>query len=895
MNKVNKKESKISYGSDAYLFQKTPEEVVMVSSEEDIKLVCEDLINNKKKFCIRAAGTGYTGASIPIIKDEVVVKLLGFNKIISIDKENRYIDVEAGVTPFKIREYANTYELFYPPDPASFKVCSIGGNIVTNAGGPHCYMYGVTSNYVQKIKCFIPKYHDYIEIGAESPYSLDYDLKDLFIGSEGLLGVVTRARLKLIPKPPYMYTYLIYFDKYLNAVKFIYNSIKHSLIFASLDMSVDPYIPEIDDISHIGAYLLISIHGGDKYVNHAKPLLNKLIKKYTCEYQSSDGEELMAYRSNLVKQNVRKIIRLSKKPQYFLFDAVVPRSRLGVVLEFSYKLANKLKIPLMNTFHAGDGNIHPTIFYDPYSPDDIKKIRIFWYNLLKTVLSLGGSITGEHGIGLEKREIYTYHENETILGISRAIKSFFDHYFLLNNGKVFVRKTIDLQKKIEELDKLTKDDFTSLYKAKKVKLNAFDISIIDGVIEVDTEEEFHNIVKVIDQYDCFMPYSPAAFQDASLLFLIKNNIPSIFSPLFDLKDILLGMKFVYKDETIVVRKKVLKNVAGFSLKFLANFDIIGSPKSFFFKVFPTSYKSKQYIIISFAINEVYKIDKIYELIKEKILSFAVHKKGKNYKINIILYNHDSYITTLEKTLYNMNAMYIKRTYLNKYYSEKELYKGIIVVGFTSSVKVEHLEKLFEGKVDYTFINNRILTIFDPKSEYNKLLERLLSSPLKSAIESIRYIDKKVSSKYIFLNKRLSYQVDIMSKLVNHIKDYLTSLKEETPQGSISASIPLINLYPIPTNLHTAIKEEIKKCTRCGLCLSECPQYVQTGNEKVSLRGLILSLIGNNEVIIKNFISYCNHNCDLKNPPCELACPTGVSFSKILAILIGNTTHEGEIR
>ena len=156
MKKVNKKESKISYGSDAYLFQKVPDEVVMVSSEEDIKLVCESLIKNNKKFCIRAAGTGYTGASIPIIKDEIVVKLLGFDKIISIDEENRHIDVEAGVTPFRIREYANKYRLFYPPDPASFKVCSIGGNIATNAGGPHCYMYGVTSNYVQKIKCFIP-------------------------------------------------------------------------------------------------------------------------------------------------------------------------------------------------------------------------------------------------------------------------------------------------------------------------------------------------------------------------------------------------------------------------------------------------------------------------------------------------------------------------------------------------------------------------------------------------------------------------------------------------------------------------------------------------------------------------------------------------------------------
>ncbi len=867
------------YSSDAYLFQKTPQKILVVSSEEELKTVCNTLISNKKKFCIRAAGTGYAGGSVPIDDYEVVVKLSGFNRILQINQNDRYIDVEAGVTPFEVNRYASNWGLLYPPDPASHKVCSIGGNIATNAGGPHCYMYGVTSNYVQKIKCWIPRYQKYIEIGADSPYSLTYDLKDLFVGSEGLLGIITKARLRLRQKPPCIYTYLITFDNYLDAVKFIYDSISNGLVFAALDMSLNPYIPEMTAIDDVGAHLLISIHGGDKYVSYVKNVLKNLIKKYTCTCQESEGEELMSVRATLVRQNVRKVINLSKKPQYFLFDAVVPRSKLGDILRYLYQLAKKLKTPLINTFHAGDGNIHPTLFYNPYSEKDIKKLKIFWYAVLKKVLSLNGSITGEHGIGIEKRELFTYYEDEIILKITEAVKSFFDPNLLLNSGKVFVKKDDTLRKGIARLEnEMAKTIGNSVHK----KDDAY--NIMDGIVVVDSHKNLNDISRPLSKYNFFIPYFPVIFSKEPILFLIKNNIPSLYSHVFELGDIIVGMQFNYNNRAVVVGKKVLKNVAGFSLKLLANYDILGEPERFFLKIYPLSNKNSQYITINFVVNSSKKLDKILRILGSKILNFIIYRSNQKYRTFIILYNHTAHINEIEKILNSMSIRYNIVKKIEELKNPFEGLEGALIIGLTTTIRTKVLEKSL-GKKQY-LLTNKTIIIPLKKEESVQFSQKLLNSSLSSKIEVIRYVDRKDGNTYLFTTERLSKQLEITKELVDYVKKYISLFEsKKITKQQFTKDVPLIEFLSISHHLPGHMKKEINKCVRCGLCMSECPLYNQKRDDIFSPRGLILlltELSPQSKNNIQNILTHCRANCNMQNPPCEKNCPTGVSFSKIFS-------------
>jgi len=872
------------YGSDAYLFQNIPKKVI-IANPENIEFIFNSLIKDNQKICIRGAGTGYTGGSVPL-DDEVVIKLSKFDNILQIDIENRYVDVESGVTPFSIKDTVRRYGLFYPPDPASFKICTIGGNIATNAGGPHCYMYGVTSNYVQKIKVLIPKYKKSLKIGSDSPYSLDYDLKDLFIGSEGLLGIITEARLKLLLKPPCIYTYLIRFDKYLDAIKFIYDSLDEGLIFAALDMSIDPYIPDENTIKDLGAYLLISLHGGDNYINHSKILLNRLIKKYCCEYQSSEGEKLMDYRSMLVRQKVQEVINTTKKTQYFLFDAVVPRSKLEDILIFSYKLANELKVPLMNTFHAGDGNIHPTVFYDPYLQEDLRKIKLFWYALLKMVLRLGGSITGEHGIGLEKSGIFSYYEDENIIKIHKAIKSFFDPNLTLNPNKVLIEKNDLLKENIRKLEK----SITEYVKFFDQNLNHDHSVLRDGIAEVFAKESFSNIIIDINKNRACLPYYPVAFEDSPILFLVKNNIPNLY-PQFTLMDIILGMELESEDGTLTIGRRVLKNVAGFSLKLLSFFNVVGNPKKFFLKVFPSLFE-KQYITISFSTNSVEKIDKIYELLKDKIINLIVYKLHKNYRVNVVLHNHSTYIDFSKEILKNIGVEYNLEIGLSiSLKDEMRPLEGVMIVGLKDMTNVGIIEKVLKGR-NYIVINNKTIVIPVKENESVWLSRYIVNSFLKPKIESIRYVNKSKGNKFLFLSRNIQTQINITKKLVEYIRNYVkgrfcTHEDDVSLPESISfTALPPIKLLSIPKKLNKRIRKNIKRCTRCGLCLVECPQYQKEKDEKFSPRGLIMNLISGkiSKRYIEKFLSYCINNCNLNKPPCEELCPTGVSLSEILITL-----------
>jgi glycolate oxidase len=869
VTKKTEAKERIPYGIDAYIFYQKPKKVIFLSTEEDLEKVCNTLLTNKINFYIRGAGTGYAGAAVPINKKETALKLLGFDKILCIDPENRRIEVEVGVTPFSINKYAEVYNLLYPPDPASFKVCTIGGNIATNAGGPHCYLYGVTSNYVEKIRCYIPRFRKIFDIGG-SPYSLDYDIKNLFIGSGGALGIFTKVKLKLTLKPPQIYTYLIYFNDYRKAIKFIHEVLLKGLVLAALDMSCEPYIP--DKQTKIGAHLLISIHGGSEYVKYCKNVLNELIKKYATDSLESVGEELMNVRAKLVRENVRKVIKLTRKPQYLLFDAVVPRAYLGGMLDYLYFLSEKLKMPLMNTFHAGDGNIHPTFFFDPQSPKDLQKLKIFWYAVLKRVLKFGGSISGEHGIGFEKRDLFTYYLDDAILDIHQAIKSFFDPLLLMGRDRIFINKKSKqlIKKRVKELDgllaKLSLDSYKTSYEYK----NNSKEGILNGVIKVNGGESVPRINNRLKKMGYMLPYFPIIFHDESISFLIRYNIPNIYDHLFELRNIIVGTSF--SKGNLLIGGKVLKNVAGFSLNFLSTYLEYGKPTSFFLRIYP--FRNLQYITISFS-TSLNSLDQIIDEITKRSVNTIIYKLGKKYNVEIVVYNDTLEILNIQKILDAKNIRYdLKWEVDPPAFNSREF----LIVGLNSKVKITTLQKI--GEYGYLILS-RCLVVPVNKRNY-RITTRKIIEILAQNVESIRYINKK-GGRYLYLKEELASQIKITKNFIFYLKKFLSNPRYTTLSKSEKPiDLPPIKPQAISPLLSKSIENEVKKCTRCGLCLSVCPLYREKKDEVYSPRGLLVLLKEygtKNNKLTNDILSFCLKHCK-KNPLCEDVCTTGVSFSTI---------------
>ena len=885
----------LPYGVDAYLYESIPREVILISSIAELQNVCQSLIEHNKKFCVRGSGTGYAGGAVPIT-DDTIIKLHGFDKILKVDARNRNIDVEANVTPFEVNLVAAKYGLFYPPDPASHEVCTIGGNIASNAGGPHCYMYGVTSNYVEKIKIFIPKYRTFYIIGASSPYGLAYDLKDLFIGSEGTLGVVAQARLKLRLKPPRIYTYLIDFGSYSDAIAFINEITLRRIPLAALDMSTYPFIPGKHKASDIGAKLLISIHGGDNLIAYIRSNLQELIKKYALNHLEDEGERLKRIRSEIVRQNVRTIIRETGKPQYFLFDAVVPRSRLKEILDYLYYLADKLELPLINTFHAGDGNIHPTVFFDPISDDDIEKLKAFWYATLKKVLFLEGAISGEHGIGLEKRDFMTYFEDQLIINLYYLIKSFFDPQMLLcNSKKIIIKNKNTLKKNVDQLEKIIRKYDINISESNYIissqgndapspenfSIQKLMREVLDGVIEVPSSISINYLNQILENIGYFVPYYPVIFHEKELKFLIKHNIPSLFGHIFELRDIIMGATFKYNDRKVTVGKRVLKNAVGYSLRVLLHeIEIFGEPTSYYLRVYPKP-EVPQYVFIVFSIRGNDKAEEINELINKLynyLLNIIIYKTTEDYLINIITFNDTQYINYILEYLYNKRFEYTVSYFPKIAEFQSEIF---LIVGLSDIADIKTLSDIVNEFV-YLITSKTLIIPLRIYDDYNKFVLKIINSSIGDKIETIRLVNN-TSSLNLFLSDDLSKQNEITKQFISYLREYKDCCLENTisknEMDNLTDFFP-IKLFSINVFDNDLINE-VKKCTRCGLCMSMCPLYSTTKDEALSPRGLLVMLkhgVIKGDLIV-NFIQYCLHQC--KEAPCEKVCPTGVSISYII--------------
>ncbi len=441
-NFSTQKEDKICYSYDATpLFQKYPEAVVF---PEDIDQISKILtLANEEKFAVipRGAGSGLSGGSIPT-DDSIVLVMTRWNKIQEIDESNLTMTVQPGVITELIDLEAAKKGLFYPPDPGSMKFCTIGGNVAENAGGLRGLKYGVTKNYVLGLEMVSPAGKIIHSGGKNVKDVAGYNLRDVMIGSEGTLGIFTKVLLKLIPRPETSKTILAFFDSTIKSGQVVSEIISSKIIPSMIEFLDNTTIRCVEDYAHLGlntnleALLLIEVDGHNEEVIRNTNLIEDICRKNKAEQiliaQTADEAlKLKTARRSAFSALARV------KPTTILEDATVPRSKLPEMLEAIQRIVSEENILLGNFGHAGDGNLHPTCLTDERDKSEIHKTEKAFDRIFNTAIKLGGTITGEHGIGLSKSQFLEAAVGSAGLEFMKKIKSSCDPNNILNPGKIF--------------------------------------------------------------------------------------------------------------------------------------------------------------------------------------------------------------------------------------------------------------------------------------------------------------------------------------------------------------------------------------------------------------------------------------------------------------------------
>jgi glycolate oxidase len=431
----------LAYSYDATGLEYMPDAVVFAESEEDVAQVMAVCRRQALPLVARGAGVGYTGGALAV-RGGVVLVFTRMNRILRLDKESLLAVVEPGVITADLQAAAEKAGLFYPPDPASLKTSTIGGNIAENAGGPRCYKYGVTGNYVLGLEALLMS-GEKVRLGSETIKNVaGYDLKSLLIGAEGTLAVVTQATLRLLPLPPRRLLFRVDFAALSSGARFVQLIIQNHVqpsVLEFMDRSslkaVYAYqgLP-LDD--RVRAAVLVEIDGSPAEVAEREALFEKqVVAARPLDRQRAETfaeqEVMWATRRNISPA----IARL--KPKKINEDIVVPGGRIPEMVAFIDGLAEEFNLCIVLFGHFGDGNIHTNLMVDPEDAGEMKRAEIVLDRIFKRVVELGGTISGEHGIGLSKKPFMHYQFSALELELFRRIKKVFDPDNLLNPGKIF--------------------------------------------------------------------------------------------------------------------------------------------------------------------------------------------------------------------------------------------------------------------------------------------------------------------------------------------------------------------------------------------------------------------------------------------------------------------------
>ena len=415
------------------IYKQKPLAVVLPRDISQIKKVLEICRKNNTPVVTRGAGTGLSGGATPL-EGCVVLGLSKLTRIISIDAENKTAIVEPGVRNLAISDAVEEFDLYYAPDPSSQIACSIGGNVAENSGGVHCLKYGLTVQNIEAIKI--------ITIDGEELLLSRQDeglgLLALMNGSEGLLGVITEITVKLTQKPQLAKLVMAGFSSVRDCANAVAEIIKAGIIPSGLEMMDKFAIEASEAFAHPGypvdaeALLLCELDGAEDTVVHDLNKVVELLSKATSmRISENEDERLLFWKGR--KSAFPAIGRLS--PDYYCMDGTIPKRHLADVLDQISNLSEQYKLRVANVFHAGDGNLHPLILYDAGRPGELEKTEDFGMDILKLCIKVGGSITGEHGVGIEKLDAMCHQYNSAELDVFHQIKAAFDPHSLLNPGK----------------------------------------------------------------------------------------------------------------------------------------------------------------------------------------------------------------------------------------------------------------------------------------------------------------------------------------------------------------------------------------------------------------------------------------------------------------------------
>ena len=419
-------------------YRKLPMLVVLPTQTEQVQAILKISHELDVPVVARGAGTGLSGGALPHAEG-ILLSLAKFRKIIDIDPVQLTARVQPGVRNLAISEAANPYGLYYAPDPSSQIACTIGGNVAENSGGVHCLKYGLTVHNIQQLKVVTIE-GELLTIGGSGLDSPGYDLLALMTGSEGMLAVITEVTVKLQAKPQAAQVILAAFDDLIKAGEAVGNIISAGIIPAGLEMMDKLAIKAAEDFVHAGyptdavAILLCELDGSEEEVTqHIKDASHILKQSGATEVRvARDNDERMTFWKGR-KAAFPAVGRIS--PDYYCMDGTIPRKHLPRVLQTIADLSEQYALPVANVFHAGDGNLHPLILYDANIPGELERTEEFGGKILELCVEVGGTITGEHGVGMEKINQMCVQFNSAELTQFHAIKQAFDKKQLLNPGK----------------------------------------------------------------------------------------------------------------------------------------------------------------------------------------------------------------------------------------------------------------------------------------------------------------------------------------------------------------------------------------------------------------------------------------------------------------------------
>ena len=445
---ITDQEGRRTFETDALTaYRCLPLAVVLPQTTEEVSAILRFCQENHVKVVPRGAGTSLSGGALPL-EDAIVLCLTRMNKVLAVDLVNRVARVEAGITNSSITDAVAADGYFYAPDPSSQIACTVGGNVATNSGGAHCLKYGVTTNNVLGVRIVLMS-GEIVDIGGPSLDPAGYDFLALIVGSEGQLGIVTEVTVRLLKAAEGARPMLMGFESNEAAGSCVAGIIAAGIIPVALEFMDRPAIHVCEHFVAAGypldveALLIVEVQGSEDEIDTLLEKIGEIAEDFnpTMMRRSGSAEES----AKIWKGRKAAFGAIGQLSDYYCMDGVIPLSKLPKALDEIGWICRKYRFDVANIFHAGDGNLHPLILYNANDPLQLERVELCGAEILKLCVELGGCLTGEHGVGIEKRELMRLQFSDTDLSQQMRVKAAFDPDWLLNPGKVFPLEGIGLQ------------------------------------------------------------------------------------------------------------------------------------------------------------------------------------------------------------------------------------------------------------------------------------------------------------------------------------------------------------------------------------------------------------------------------------------------------------------